>query len=265
MIDMTLANVKVSSIERAEEWYSRVFGCPPDSRPMDGLIEWRFGLAHGVQVFRDPSDAGRSAAVVGTTDLGAMIVRLDTEGIEHGGIQPGGGGRLVEVSDPDGNQVVILDDAAAHGCPTDDVAHGAFRFRRTLEAPVERAWSAYVDVEQRSVWAVPEGEEVVYDAADFAVGGRDSYRCGTPGDLAIHVTTSYVRIDTPRSFVAVNEVHRDDTAVAVDITHWLLEADGATTRLTVEVQVTSLAGVGVLDGYRIGHERTFDHLEQFLA
>lgn len=28
---------------------------------------------------------------------------------------------------------------------------------------------------------------------------------------------------------------------------------------------SSLAGAGVLDGYRSGHERTLDHLERFLA
>lgn len=72
-------------------------------------------------------------------------------------------------------------------------------------------------------------------------------------------------IDAPRSFVAVNELRRADMAVAVDTTHWRLDANGDLTRLSVDVQVTSLAGAGVLDGYRIGHERTLDHLERFLA
>lgn len=265
MIDMTLAQLKVSSVEEAEDWYRLVFGSPPDSRPMEGLIEWRFGLAHGVQVFRDPSDAGRSTAVIGATDLDAMVAGLDTRGIEHGGIQPGGGGRLVELSDPDGNQIVLLDARAAHDKPTDDVVQMSLRFRRIIHRPVKRVWSAYADVEQRSVWAIPEGEEVVYDAADFVAGGVDSYRCGPPGDLANHVSTTYLGVDAGNSFVAINQLRRDDRAVAADTTHWRLDANGEITSLAVDVQVTSLAGCGVLDGYRIGHERTLDHLERFLA
>lgn len=265
MIDVTLAHVKVSSVAQAEAWYGRVFGSPPDTRPMEGLIEWRFGQAHGLQVFHDPSAAGRSAVVVGTPDLDAVVARLDAEGIEHGGIHPGGGGSLVELSDADGNQVVILDGRAAHDHPTDAVCSMALRFRRTVDAPVDRVWRAYADVDQRRAWAVPEGEEVVYDAAEFAPGGGDRYRCGPPGDLTNHVVTRYVRVDEPRSFVAVNELCRDDLAVAVDTTHWRLDAAGGATIVSVDVQVTSLLGAEVLDGYRTGHERTLEHLEWFLA
>lgn len=265
MIDVTLAQAKVSSIEMAEIWYGQVLGSPPDSRPMDGLVEWRFGPAHGLQVFHEPSGAGRSAVVVGATDFDAVIARLAAEGIEHGGVTPGGGGRLVELSDPDGNQVVIVDGPAAHDHAVDDVAPAALRFRRTFTVAAERLWEAYADVEQRSIWAVPEGEQVVYDASDFTAGGTDHYRCGPPGDLPNHVSTQYVLVDEPRSFVAVNELRRADTPVAVDITHWRLHDVGGSTTLTVDVQVTSLAGVVVLDGYRAGHERTLDHLERFLA
>lgn len=113
MIHLVLAHAAVTDIEASERWYSTVFGSPPHTRPMDGLIEWRFGPAHGVQVFLDADRAGKSTLVVGLTDFDDEIERLDQNGIGHSGVQPGGGGRLVIAPDPDGNQVVLLDDAAA--------------------------------------------------------------------------------------------------------------------------------------------------------
>lgn len=264
MIDLTLAQAKVSLLDAAEDWYSRVFGAPPDTRPMDGLIEWRFGHAHGVQVFLDPEAAGRSAVVVGTTDLDATVARLDDAGVAHGGIGPGGGGRLVTLADPDGNQVVLLDAVAAHGGASNDVAQTTLRFHRRLDAPLARVWDAYADVGQRQDWAVPEGEQAEYATAEFAAGGVDDYRCGPPGDLSNHVITRYLRVDAPHQFVAANELRRDETTAATDTTYWRLDEANEATALTIVVQVTSLAGDGVLEGYRVGHERTLDHLEAFL-
>ena len=266
MIDLVLAHAAVTDIAIAEDWYARVLATPPDERLMDGLIEWRFGPAHGLQVVHDDDRAGNSTVVVGVTDLDDVVALLDREGVDHGGVQAGGGGRLIVVEDPDGNQVVMLDPDAAHGRAEDDpVAHATLHVERTIDAPVERVWDAYADIAQRSVWSVPEGEAVEYDASDFVAGGIDEYRCGPPDDLANHVTTRYHHIDAPRSFVATNEIRREGTPVSLDTTHWTLDAEGESTTVSIVVQVTSLVGRGMFDGYRNGHERTLDHLHDFLA
>ena len=49
-----LAQVAVSDLAEAEEWYGRLFDGGPDARPMDGLVEWHLGDGRGVQVWRDP-------------------------------------------------------------------------------------------------------------------------------------------------------------------------------------------------------------------
>lgn len=267
MIDLVLAHCAVTDLEAAEQWYRRVFGSAPDTRPMDGLIEWRFGFAHGVQVFRDADRAGGSTVVVGLSDLEQAVARMERDGIDHRGIQPGGGGRLTMLSDPDGNRVVLLDRAASTDIehPAPELAHTTLRFERTIAAPVGRVWAAYAVVEQRAVWSVPDGEAVVHDGGDFTVGGVDAHRCGRPDDLATHVTTRYRHIDAPRSFVAINELRRDSREVAIDITHWRLDPDADETTVTIVVQVTSLAGAGMLDGYRNGHEHVLDRLEQYVT
>lgn len=266
MIDLILAQAAVTDIEASERWYQSVFGSPPDTRPMDGLIEWRFASTHGVQIFRDAERAGASTAVVGLSDFDDVVARLYGDGIDHSKIQPGGGGRLLTLADPDGNQVVLLDADAAAG---DHAAAAAMpqttmRFERRIAAPVEQVWGAYADLDRRAVWSVPEGEAVIYDASDFTPGGVDEYRCGPPDDLASHVTTRYHQIDAPHLHVASNEIRRNGEAMAVDLSQWVLRSDGESTIVTIIVQVTSLVGDEMLDGYRNGHERTLDHLEKYL-
>lgn len=266
MIDLTLAHAAVTNMAIAEDWYGRVLAAPPDRRPMDGLLEWRFGTAHGLQVFHDADRAGSSTVVVGLTDLDDVVARLDREGVGHGGVQDGGGGRVVVLADPDGNQVVMLDRDAAHGRAVGSpVTQATLHFERTIVAPAARVWDAYADITQRSVWSVPKGEAIEYDASDFVAGGIDDYRCGPPDDLANHVTTRYHHIDAPRSFVASNEISREGTPVCVDTTRWTLDTNGESTTVSIVVQVTSLVGASMLAGYRNGHELTLDHLQAFLT
>lgn len=107
MIHQVLANCTVTDLDRAEEWYTRLFERGPDSRPMPGLIEWHLGDAFGLQVWSEPDRAGRSSVVLGETDLNAAAARATAAGIDHDGPQPGGGARILQLTDPDGNRIVL--------------------------------------------------------------------------------------------------------------------------------------------------------------
>lgn len=107
MIHRVLANCTVTDLDRAEQWYSRLFGREPDARPMPGLIEWHLGDTFGVQVWSESGRAGHSSVVLVETDLDAAAARLATAGIGHSGPQPGGGARILKLTDPDGNRVVL--------------------------------------------------------------------------------------------------------------------------------------------------------------
>jgi catechol 2,3-dioxygenase-like lactoylglutathione lyase family enzyme len=102
-----LAQAVVTQLEVAEQWYTTVLGGKPQVRPMDGLLEWHLAVTFGVQVWLDPARAGMSAMVIEESDLDALAARLAANGLVHGGPQPGGGARVLILSDPDGNQVVI--------------------------------------------------------------------------------------------------------------------------------------------------------------
>jgi catechol 2,3-dioxygenase-like lactoylglutathione lyase family enzyme len=107
MICGVLAHCAVTDLTRAEEWYTRVFDREPDARPMPGLLEWHFGDTCGMQVWSESDRAGGSSVVLDETDLGAAAARLAAAGIDHGGPQPGGGARILQLTDPDGNRVVF--------------------------------------------------------------------------------------------------------------------------------------------------------------
>jgi predicted enzyme related to lactoylglutathione lyase len=102
-----LAQATVSDLTSAERWYTSLWERPPDSRPMPGLLEWHVGGTAGLQVWSEPERAGRSTVVIGTDDLDAVAARLTAGGMAHGGVEPGGAGRVLQVADPDGNRIVL--------------------------------------------------------------------------------------------------------------------------------------------------------------
>jgi hypothetical protein len=102
-----LAQVIVTDLEVAERWYTALFDCAPQARPMDGLLEWHLGGSFGVQVWLDPARAGRSALVMDESDLDALAARLAEAGLDHEGPQPVTASRVLILTDPDGNQVMV--------------------------------------------------------------------------------------------------------------------------------------------------------------
>jgi catechol 2,3-dioxygenase-like lactoylglutathione lyase family enzyme len=107
VIRRLLAHCTVANLERAEDWYTRLLGRGPDERPMPGLIEWHLGDAYGLQVWSEPDRAGRSSVVLEETDLDEAAAHAAGVGIANDGPQPGGGARIVQLADPDGNRVVL--------------------------------------------------------------------------------------------------------------------------------------------------------------
>jgi predicted enzyme related to lactoylglutathione lyase len=92
----------------AEPWYTALLEREPDARPMAGLLEWHVTTGGGVQLWAEPERAGRSTLVLATDDLDTTAARLAAGGIASGGPEPGGGARLLRLTDPDGNRVVVV-------------------------------------------------------------------------------------------------------------------------------------------------------------
>ncbi len=102
-----LAQATVTDLSAAERWYSILFGCRPDARPINGLIEWHLGDTFGVQVWSEPDRAGRSSMVLGESDLDGLAARLADACVDHGGPRQATSSRILPLLDPDGNRVVF--------------------------------------------------------------------------------------------------------------------------------------------------------------
>ena len=108
MITYVLAQCTVSDSGNAERWYTTLFGCGPDARPMEGLVEWHPVDGNGLQVFCEPERSGRSTVVFGESDLDQAADRLQAAGLTGDRPQPGGPGRVLVLADPDGNRIVLV-------------------------------------------------------------------------------------------------------------------------------------------------------------
>jgi glyoxylase I family protein len=104
-----LAVVPVTDIDRAQRWYTALFGRPADNNPMPTLVEWQVVPGGWVQVFCDPDRAGRAAVNLAVDDLEADIADLGARGLEAGEIvEANEGVRLSALRDPDGNTVTLI-------------------------------------------------------------------------------------------------------------------------------------------------------------
>lgn len=108
MITRVLAQATVTDLERAQSWYDRLFDRTPDANPMPGLLEYHLGDSFGVQVWREPDRAGRSSIVLSESDLDAAAARLRDAGITDADAESISAGRALQLTDPDGNRVVLV-------------------------------------------------------------------------------------------------------------------------------------------------------------
>jgi len=103
-----LAQMTVTDLTKAEEWYSRLFDREPDARPMGGLLEWHLADSFGVQIWAEPARAGKSTMVLDESDLVAVAAHLDRVGIAHEDPQDATSVRILPLQDPDGNRIVFI-------------------------------------------------------------------------------------------------------------------------------------------------------------
>ncbi|WP_457299288.1 VOC family protein [Phyllobacterium sp. P5_D12] len=104
-----LAGVAVKDLSDSGPWYERLFGRPPDMRPMNGLLEWEFEKGGWLQVFEVKRGAGGSFVTLVETSVDDRIEDLKAKGIEIVSTS-GADGDAVKtaiIKDPDGNQIVF--------------------------------------------------------------------------------------------------------------------------------------------------------------
>jgi uncharacterized protein YndB with AHSA1/START domain len=138
---------------------------------------------------------------------------------------------------------------------TGTVDHATVVVERTVNAPLSLVYRAIADIGERTKWGAPsETAVVIYDEADFRVGGRDLFRCGAKADPRYRVETRYVDIVAERLVVQTEVIHEGDKLLAANVTTLELMPDGACTRVKVTAQVASFVGPAMIESTKAGHE-----------
>ncbi|WP_245266180.1 VOC family protein [Mesorhizobium sp. L103C119B0] len=90
-------------IDKAEEFYTRLFERRPDDRPMDGLIQWRNVAGANLQIFHDKENA----VVVPKMDKARRA--LEESGVMLTRESEGDYGKIAQIANPDGNRITLAE------------------------------------------------------------------------------------------------------------------------------------------------------------
>ncbi len=150
---------------------------------------------------------------------------------------------------------------------TTDLAHDTLTFERHFPHPPAAVFEAYADIDQRVAWSAPsEDEVVIFESADFTVGGTDRFLCGLKDAPSFAGTTSYHAIIDGETIVFTEHLtNLDDDLMAVSLVTWSVTSDGDGSKLIIVDQVTSVAGRGPIDGSRQGYAAILDQLDRHLG
>ena len=112
-----LASVAVKDLVTAIAWYEKVFGRPPDSRPMPEVAEWKFTRGGWLQVYQLPERAGSGSFTLAVQNIDEQIAHLSGLGINTSARTSGQTVKTVMITDLDGNHIAFaeaLDPSMAH-------------------------------------------------------------------------------------------------------------------------------------------------------
>jgi uncharacterized protein YndB with AHSA1/START domain len=140
------------------------------------------------------------------------------------------------------------------------IVHDTFVIETSIEAPPADVFAAYADVRAREAWAAPGGDVLVYDNADFRVGGADVFRCGPKADLKFHGSLWYHDIVENERIVYVELVRLDDQKLSLGLVTLELLAEKDGTRLLSTTQLTSFVGPQMIADSKSGTRAALHNL-----
>jgi uncharacterized protein YndB with AHSA1/START domain len=143
--------------------------------------------------------------------------------------------------------------------------HATITLEHSYSAPVEKVFSEFADPVARARWSAPSNDELVYDDADFQIGGKDVFRCGPKGDLKFRGETHYLDIVPNARVVSIETVAVDGQRLAAALTTLDFEPTKDGTILTVTIQVASFVGPDMIRSYESGNKSALKNLSLHLA
>jgi uncharacterized protein YndB with AHSA1/START domain len=139
--------------------------------------------------------------------------------------------------------------------------HATLVFECTCAANTARVFVALADLVERAGWGTPsETAALIYDAADFRVGGRDIFCCGAKDNPQYCGVTTYYDIVPGQRIVSSETVEIQGRTVLISMSTMTLEPEGAGTKVRLTAQVISLDGDNMIEGAKFGNSAALDNL-----
>ena len=108
-IENALASVAVKDLNAAVDWYGKVLGKRPDSRPMPEVAEWKFERGGWLQVYKLPERAGSGSFTLAVSSISEQVTALDRLGIDTSQRTSGDMVNTLMITDPDGNHIAFAE------------------------------------------------------------------------------------------------------------------------------------------------------------
>jgi predicted enzyme related to lactoylglutathione lyase len=108
-IENAIASLAVKDLKAATAWYEKLFQRPPDSTPMPEVAEWKFDRGGWLQVYQEPTRAGRGSCTLAVSDIAGLTAHLQSLGIDTGDASSGAKVKTVMITDPDGNHLAFAE------------------------------------------------------------------------------------------------------------------------------------------------------------
>ena len=103
------AGVPVSDLDASIDWYTRLFGRPPDRRVGHEML-WEMDEHAWLFIEPNATQAGAGRITLAVSGLDALLARVAVEGIEHEPVETYSNGvRHVKIPDPDGNAIAFAE------------------------------------------------------------------------------------------------------------------------------------------------------------
>jgi predicted enzyme related to lactoylglutathione lyase len=103
------ACLAASDFDQSLAFYTTLMGRAPDEQPFPGMAQWRNMNGAGLQLWHEPENAGHNRTTIVVPVMAAERRRLEGAGVAVGPDVTGEWGVIVQVVDPDGNQVTLAE------------------------------------------------------------------------------------------------------------------------------------------------------------
>ena len=103
------AGVAVADLAAEIDWYTRLFGRPPDILPNADEAMWGATGSGSVYLLRRPGRAGNAHLALAVDDVDRWVAELAGRGIEPVRIETVPAGRKLVLTDPEGNEIGLAE------------------------------------------------------------------------------------------------------------------------------------------------------------